>query len=296
MLLCGQLCAKVRILTFHYNKPQFIEFQYNTYKKFLEDEFELIVFNDAAKEEDEKAIGEMCDKYGIQCVRFKPEWHVTDPLNEYMQNCLNNPSVYSHIHFKEPLCNSPSVRHCHVIQYALDHYGYNHDDIVVVADGDAFLIRPLSLKTFMGTSDITGIRRWIAEEDVDYLWVVFIAFDPKKIPHLHELRFHLDVINGKLHDSGAHFYHYLKTHPHLKVKKYLGQASTGFYHWNDSQLRQYGFNKEEAWLIKNLPWPQCVEFHIDKHILHFGASSFEVEGGLVKEEYVSAFIHNLLDK
>lgn len=97
--------ATVRILTFHYNQPEFIEIQYKTLKKFLMDDFELIVFNDAKTPENEKGIENICNEHGIKCVRFKPEWHLIDPLNIYLQECLQEPStigiwgliLYTHI-------------------------------------------------------------------------------------------------------------------------------------------------------------------------------------------------------
>lgn len=298
-----ELTAKVRILTFHFNKPDFIEIQYKTLKKFLKEDFELIVFNDAINSKHQKEIEDTCDNYNIKCVRFEPDWHLNNSLNEYLRINLENPLIYSHVSFKKlskssPLAhiyNQPSVRHCHVIQYALDNYGYNHDDIVVILDGDAFPIRPLSLSEMLAPYDIVGIQKLISTENVDYLWVVFIAFNPHKLANPKELKFHLDVINDKLYDTGAHSYHYLKNNPFLKVKKYLGQASTGFYHWDPSNIQQYGFNEDEIWLIKNLPWPQSVEFHMDHHILHFGASSFDLEGHLLKEKYVKEFIHRRLE-
>jgi hypothetical protein len=299
LFLQGELFAKVRLLTFHFNKPSFIEMQYKTLQKFLKDDFELIVFNDAINPKEKEAIEEMCNKYEIKCVRFEPEWHLNNPLNVYLKTCLENPTIYSHVGFTQPLSLEnisiqPSVRHYHVIQYALDNYGYNHDDIVAIMDGDAFLIRPLSLRNLLDTYDIIGIQKMISTENIDYLWVVFVAFNPCNLSNAHGLKFHLDVINGKLYDSGAHSYHYLNDHPSYRIKKYLGQTSTGFYHWDEINIQHYGFNTDETWLIKNLPWPQSVEFHLEKHFLHFGASSFELEGHHLKEDYVKEFIKRRL--
>lgn len=294
------LFAKVRILTFHYNKPDFIELQYKTFKKFLLDDFEMIVFNDASKLEAEKAIREMCERHEIKCVRFEPEWHFNDPLNDYIKDCLSDSTVYSHLGFNrnnlstEEIGNQPSIRHCHVIQYALDNYGYDHDDIVAIMDGDAFLIKSLNLREMLDPYDIIGIQKLISSEDVDYLWVVFTAFNPTKIANPRQLKFHVDVINGKLYDSGAHTFHYLNNHPRIKVKKYLGCSSTGFYHWDHSQIKSYPFDEHSIWLIKNLPWPQCVEFHMNEHLLHFGASSFALEGHDLKEQYVKEFVRRIL--
>lgn len=290
----SSLIAKVRILTFHYNKPEFIELQYLAFKKFSRDDFEMIVFNDASNMIHEKNIKNMCDRYQIKCVRFEQAWHKNDPLNNYVRECLNNPSCYSHLNFGDDVSAQASVRHCHVIQYALDHYGYKHDDAVVILDGDCFPIRELSIRDWLQSSDITAIQKLISEDNIDYLWVVFIAFNPSRLPDLDQLKFHVDVINNKLHDSGAHSYYYLQDHPNLKVRKYLSDRSTGFCHWKDSQIKSFGFTDHEMWLIRSLPWPQSVRFDMNKHFMHFGDSSFELEGALTKQEYVTQFMHKIL--
>lgn len=71
-----------------------------------------------------------------------------------------------------------------MIQYALDHYGYDHDDIIVILDGDAFPIRPLNLYHLLADNPIVGIKRLIQEDNMDHLWAPFIAFNPKALPKL----------------------------------------------------------------------------------------------------------------
>jgi diphthamide synthase (EF-2-diphthine--ammonia ligase) len=92
-LFCTNLHAKVRILTFHYNQADFIEMQYKTLSKFLKDDFELIVFNDARTEKNKKWIERVCDQYQIKCVRYEPQWHLTNPLNAYLKMRLEEPST-----------------------------------------------------------------------------------------------------------------------------------------------------------------------------------------------------------
>ncbi len=299
LLFLENVQAKVRILTFHFNKPNFIELQYKTFKKFSEDDFEMIVFNDANTLEREKGISEMCERYGIQCVRYQPEWHETDPLNPYLEGILKDPEVYSHVGFSRvgniQVASQASVRHCHVIQYALDHYGYTHDGPVVIMDGDAFFIRPISICALLESKEIHGIKKLVWTECVDYLWVVFIAFDPRRLPDLEDLRFHLDLIGSNVYDSGAHSYHYLKNHPEVRAEKILGYSSTGFRHWEWASLYDWGFNKREGELIKELPWPQCVEFHMTNRVLHFGASAFTLEGHDEKEACMTRFINDILN-
>ena len=302
VMCCGlQLEGKVRILTFHFNKPDFIELQVRACKQFLEHDFEILVFNDAADPTAEIAIRETCEKHGIQCIRYYPEWHKDNPINNIVESYLDNPQIYSHVKFHnyprpslEDISICFSIRHSHVIQYALDHYGYDHDDIIVILDGDAFPIRPLDLYHLLANNSIVGINRLIQEDNVEYLWVPFIAFNPKTLPNLRDLRFSVSAIKNKVYDTGSESYHYLANNPSVCAKKILGYASTGFYTWQPNQIKSYGFTDDEIWLIKNLPWPNCVEFHIDNHILHFGASSFPLEGHHVKSEYVKAFFDRIL--
>ena len=295
--LYSPLLAKVRIFTFHYNKPDFIEFQHRTLEKFLQDNYELIVFNDAREEEYNVAIRNTCERLGIKCIRYEPEWHFIEPLNDLIYSYVINPNVQLHVGFSPDLfgiANQPSVRHCHVIQYALNQHGYSHDDIVVILDGDCFPIRPVSIRALIAGKGMIGAYRYVREEGIGYMWVPFVRIDT---PHLHDhadLMFHLDVINNKLHDSGAHSYHYMVNHPQVVVGMYAWHASSTFHDKSDGCMYQHGFNAAEIELTKALPWPSCVEFHVDHHFLHFGASSFYLEGHDDKVRCIKDFLNKIL--
>lgn len=298
LILCVcQVTAKIRLLTFHYNKPDFLEMQCKTFKKFMKDDYELIVFNDAADPGISEEIRITCEKYGVRCVRYEQEWHKTDPLNNYIKQILVDPElIHSHIAFvrgENSIESQPSIRHAHVIQYAMTYFGYDHDDIVAIVDGDCFPIRPIYLRKWLQKRQIIGINRKIKEENLEYLWVPFIAFDINKLPNKQELQFHPDIINGYLHDTGAHTYHYLKNHPEVSVEKFQGYSSTSFSGYSLLAIRNYGFNLKEAVFIKDLPYPLCVEFHIDNCFLHFGASSFNLRGSDIKSKHVMNFLKKI---
>lgn len=302
-LLTINIEAKVRILTFHYNLPELIEIQHKTLKKFIKDDYELIVFNDAKDPEVEVNIQKTCDKFGIRCVRFEQEWHKTDPFNRVAEGWMNDPTLYSHIgHLKQVLApeylnyNHASLRHCHVIQFALNEYGYKHNDLVLILDGDCFPSRPTNLKKLLGNNHIIGTRK--QEGNYDYLWVVFSLFNPKKAPYKNDLRFNIDVINNEIHDTGAHTYHYLN-HPEVVYQKIERYNSAGYYHWTDEDMRAYGFNAHEIAFLRDLDslkgfaWPITVEFHMDKHFIHLGNSSFGFDGAKEKLECVKRLLRKV---
>jgi hypothetical protein len=321
VLICfvnTQIFAKIRILTFHYNQADFIEIQYKTLNKFLSDDFELIVFNDAKTEENEKAIEKVCSQYGIKCVRFKPEWHLTDPLNHYLKSRLEEPSTigiwgWSASTSLEEIRNNPSVRHSHVIQYALDHYGYDHDDIVVLMDGDNFPIQPVSIRGLLSSNDIVGFNQWadpFAEQrrrgelsvpkNMEMFWVVFIAFNPRKLPNPRELQFHVDVVSGHPHlpnhtisDTGAAIYPYLWKHPDLKLQAYPWQSSYTYRCLAHEELDAMNVNDRVIKLCHDLA-PANVQFFVFEHFMHFSAVSWEGSDHQRKVKVVRQFIDDIL--
>lgn len=319
------LFGTVRIFTFHYNNPDFIEMQYKTLQKFLMDEYELIVFNDAATAQNERAIQEFCEQYGISCVRFQPEWHFSDSLNLYLQKCYEEPGVtnplwaWADFSSMDFIAHHPSIRHSHVIQYALDHYGYDHDDIVVIMDGDSFLIQPTSIRELLGTNDIIGLSRksdpyamlrkqFLTEpaSSIAMTWlpsVIFIAFNPSKLQNPRELQFHVDVISGHpafphngIGDTGAAAYKYITKYPQLKIKQFYWLASDALLeNCKPSQLKEIGFDHQLIEFIQNL-LPDRVEFFAFEHFVHFGSVSFYKERNRkfqIFSEYINTILQDL---
>src|SRR5579871_2156570 len=119
--------SRIRILTFHYNRPDFLEMQCRLLNKFLKekDDYELIVFSDATNELIKKEIESVCAKYGATCINFPQELHYYGSLFDKVAQ------VYSpHLTPEELVGMCPGLKHCQIVQYALENFGYDHDDIV----------------------------------------------------------------------------------------------------------------------------------------------------------------------
>ncbi|MCI5051964.1 MAG: hypothetical protein MRY21_02355 [Simkaniaceae bacterium] len=295
--------SKIRIVTFHFNKPNFLELQIKCLNHFLSEDYELIVINDAVEDGIRNKIAAICSQNNVQHIFFKQEWHEKNRINELILDVLERPGIYSHISSFQnteltlsKIANQPSVRHSHAIQYALEHFGYNHDDIFVILDGDAFPIRRLDIRQMMGNHDIIGMKRSPWGEDIEYLWVPFIAIHFHNLPNREELQFYLDEINGNLQDTGSHSYHYLQKYPQVSVKMYEHQASSRYQSWLSDHVYNCGFNKEQMWLIYRLPSHLSVEFAMDKRILHYAGSSFDPAGKNFKETIVEVFFEKILRK
>lgn len=267
-----ELESKIRILTFHYNRPDFIAIQYKTFKKFLRDDHEIIVFNDAPTIDLERGIQEECDKYGIKCVRFEQHWHEKTFLTDEIDKWATMPGLTGVRELATLKGRHPSVRHCHVIQYALDNYGYDHDDVVGIVDGDMFPIRSVSIKEYLKNYEIVSMTNWDETRSVEFLWVGLCFFDVPRLPNIRTLKFHLSRIKNRVTDSGGHSYYYLQENPNIRYKKFKKTDAASYANMSINDLKRQGFNDKEITFLKRNIYN--IEFHGDQKFLHYSRSSF----------------------
>lgn len=186
--------SKILIITHNYNQPNFVEMQYTTFKTFMLDDFEYVVFNDAAKEPTAIEIDNMCQKYGIRCMRVPQIRRAVVPKHTFPQAC---------------------TRHAQAFQYSMEALGFDHDDILMIVDSDMFLIKPFSPRTFLEGYDIAGAA-WRLDPVV-YLWPGLIFLRMNVLPDKKTMQFFPGRIKDKSVDTGGYFYYYLEAHPDLKV-------------------------------------------------------------------------------
>lgn len=186
--------SKILIFTYAFNRPDFIEIHYKTFKKFLLDDYEFIVFNDAIDRSISDEIEKICAKYNICCIQIPQEIHV---------------GAYN-----------ASVRNCEVVNYSLETVGFLHDDIVALFDSDLFLIKEFSIRDYMKGYDIAGLHQ--SREHVNYLWIGLAFLDMKTLDNKQTLRFDCGIVDNIITDSGGFTYYYLKNNPTMKIKYFDG--------------------------------------------------------------------------
>src|ERR1700742_2677888 len=74
---------KILIMTHVYCRPDFIELQAKTFKAFLKDDYEYVVFNDAPNETMCNKIKQTCNKFGIKCITIPQEIHINRDTPNY---------------------------------------------------------------------------------------------------------------------------------------------------------------------------------------------------------------------
>ena len=185
-----QTSAKLLIISPVYNRPDFIEMQHKTFQKFLKDDYELVLFNDANNTDIQHAIEATCERLEIRCIRMPQELHNVDPL------CDKAPA---------------SFRHGEVLQYAFETIGFKHDDIVMLIDSDVFLIKEFSAREFLAAYDLYIIN---SANGAILPQLCFINMPHLKNPET--LNFRASFINGSFMETGQNTKKYITSHPDLK--------------------------------------------------------------------------------
>lgn len=256
--------GKVLVITHSFNRPDFIEIHYKTFKKFLKDDYEYVVFNDA---KDQK----LCDDIVRKCAKLKIK-------------CIRIPQ---HIHTSL----EASVRTADAIQYSLEKLGFDHEGIVCIIDSDMFLIKDFSITNYLEDYQLAAAPQ--QRGHVYYMWNGLMFFNMNILPDKKQLNFNCGFIDGFLTDTGGATYFYFNEHPNLNFFKHNpdltireedGLGTCNFpveydpeidfksighehiMHWNGLSVEQEKF--EGIRYLFNFH-PDNIEFYLDHTFLHY---------------------------
>ncbi len=170
------------------------------------------------------------------------------------------------------------------MQYSLDHYGFDHDDILVLIDSDCFLVRPLSIRKYMEGWDIVSSRRTIRGTDMHYFWIGLVFLDIRTMPNKRTINFNSGRVLGLPADSAGQTHLYMIENPDAKIKlvdrlrvNYDASSSLACNSCkqrhrfdcahNEQLLREAGFVGQEIPFLQM--GPPIIEWHLDKQFFHY---------------------------
>jgi len=246
---------KVLIITHSFNRPDFIKIHHKTFKAFMQDDYEFVVFNDARDKQIRKTIRTTCHDLHIRCIEIPQEIHDRPYLERFVGENYNN----------------ANARCANVVQYSLDILGFNHNGIVMIIDSDMFLIKPFSLNKFMQDCDLYGNIQYRAN-NVTYLWNGLVFMDMRTLPNKTTMNFNCGRVNNEPVDVGGQLHHYLIQNPTIRLKYYSNTHLEDLPH-NRTALKTMGYDKATIdFIIETDPHdPYSMEFHAENHFLHYRA-------------------------
>jgi hypothetical protein len=164
---------KVKIFTFTFNRPDILQYQIDSFNKYIEDDFEFHVVYDTRDNEYLESFQKICEE--------------------------NN--IILHHHISKP-GNTPSFYNSDAIQWTYDNLikSDKEDFIAMILDHDIFLIDNFNISDFMNGYDISGLPQ--TRGSVEYVWVGLILFKKSSLENL-KFDFYPQVVDGQMLDSGG---------------------------------------------------------------------------------------------
>lgn len=287
----------VLIMTTAYNRPDFIQIQYKTFKKFLHDDYEFIVFNDAPSQSMCDAINKTCNELGLRCIRIPQEIHTY----AYLKRCPGE------------TFNNSCVRCANVVQYALNNFGIQYPGIVMLIDSDMFLVKPFNIKNYLNESNIAGVPQSRINSDnqiVEYIWNGLVFFNMETLPNKNNIDFNCGKVLGVSVDVGGHMYHYLKDNSNVTFKKIIHywvsiifcdtcKKNNAEYCTHNTQelFNTYKMNSLTLEFIQT--GVKNIEFLIDSSFLHYrGGGNWDNQSASfheIKTKQLNQYIDKLLN-
>jgi hypothetical protein len=251
---------KVKIATIAFNKPNFIEYQYKSLKKFIQHEFEYAVYNNAIDVSIRNEINKKCHQMGISVI-------------EIPSNTGDN-----------------STRAGNSLNFALQNIAINFKDVLLLIDSDVFLVDYYDVLKSLGTNSFMGISQ--VNEQFFYYSNQFLIFNIQKLPDIDKIDFLPGTLEGIRIDCGGMLYTYFIEHPEV-VHKGIHQITNnricfGKYDFNDD-LKIF-FQKEYDILDKNF-----AEI-FDRVFLHLRAGSNWINIDEIKQREREENLFNLINK
>lgn len=172
------------ITTVAYNKPKFIEYQYRSFKKFIQNDFEYVVFNNADNPDIKKEIDDACNS-----------------INVTVKDVLHN-------------SGGDSVRAGYSLNFAIrDTKEVFGDCNLLVIDSDIFLLGEYNLESAVNKYDFVG-RYWNVEH-LFYYTNHFIHLNLSKLPNIQDIDFLPVTIDDIALDCGGKLYYYFRDNPEV---------------------------------------------------------------------------------
>lgn len=182
----------VKIYSIHYNRPEFIRWQHQSFCNHLKDSnWEMIVVNNAREEHMRQQINTTSEALGVRTI----ETHSDVPFSLAGKHHADSLNFVWKTHMSQD-------KGCHV----------------VFMDGDCFLVAPFHVNNHMeGGVTFSGAKQQ-REFIYHYLTPVVILANIDELPEPETLDWEGIGVNGTRLDTGGGLYTYFLKHPEVKEK------------------------------------------------------------------------------
>jgi hypothetical protein len=259
-----------KIYSITFNRPDFIQIQKMTFQRFLAEEHELVIVNNATDTTTREQISEECKRNSLECIE---------------------------VSFQVPR-DQPGLHHALAVNKVWQEHISNNTGYAAIVDGDLFMIKDFSIEKYLCDYVMAGAKQ--KREKYHYLTPIVMLFNLDKMSDKKTINWIGVHVNGVALDTGGGLYAYLDSHPEIKEKvrgmqftHHITSQNNNLHVLPDKVLETY--NSDYVWELfthsflhycRSSNWDhQTYEFHKQKTSAMVDFICGCMSGSIVPKEY-----------
>ena len=201
----------IQIIAFTSNRPDFVELQIKSFRKYLQEEFTFTIANNSKfdRMHEYAGIEDVCRKWRIPTFDVEKDQNLIDRCNAVEKSCavFNNRGSWS----------NPNCAGCYACCYVWEKWIMKQTGNICLLHPDVFLDRPIVLSDYLKETPLTFIPQTRQGLGGIHMHDALVLADMNRLPDPEQIFWWGSLVNGIATDIGGQTFFYLKAHPDLKV-------------------------------------------------------------------------------
>lgn len=199
----------IKIVAFTSNRPDLIELQARSFKKYIQEDYTFTIFNNSKFDRmaEYHNINNTCQRWGIQVFDIEKDPDLIARCNAVERSCtvFNSAGVWS----------NPNCAGCYGCCYVWEKWIIKQDGPVCLLHPDLFFDRPIKLTDHLQKSPLAFIPQSRPGLGGIHMHDALVLVDVPKLPDAGTINWWGSYVNNIGTDIGGQTFFYLQAHPNL---------------------------------------------------------------------------------
>jgi len=199
----------LKIHAFTSNRPDLIELQMRSFKKYLQEDFTFTILNNSKFDRMHQYAGteDICRKWGIETHDVEKDQDLINRCNAIEKSC----TVFNH----RGSWSNPNCAGLYAACYVWEKYLIKEDGPVCLLHPDVFLEQPVKLTDYLQRSPLCFIPQSRPNLGGVHMHDALVLADMPRVPDAQDINWWGSYVNGIATDIGGQTFFYLQAHPDL---------------------------------------------------------------------------------
>jgi hypothetical protein len=201
----------ITFFAFTSNRPDFIELQVKSFRKYLQEDFQFVLFNNSKfdRMQEYEGIQEMCKRYNVETHDVEKDQDLIDRCNAIEKSCtvFNNHGSWS----------NNNCAGNYAACYIWEKFILKETGNICLLHPDVFLDRPITLSDYLKETPLCFIPQTREGLGGNHMHDALVLADMSRLPDPNQIIWWGSLVNGIATDIGGQTFFYFKNHPDLKI-------------------------------------------------------------------------------